>query len=98
MDYQKTGNLITLPRSTLRRRREDWPIRLRRVVASEYLEEVHGVQVAPATLAQMASQGTGPEYEKWGVFPYYLPERLDYWAAARLSEPKRRRRREQDEP
>ena len=93
MDQLSSGNVTALPQGALRRRRENWPIRLRRAQASQYLEEVHGYLIAPSTLAQMAVQGRGPPYEKWGAFPYYLPETLDYWAAERLAQPPRRRAR-----
>src|SRR6516165_9456272 len=68
-----------------RRRREDWPSRVRRIKASQYLLEVHGVTIAAATLAKLAVTGGGPEYELWGRFPYYPTQLLDRWAEARLS-------------
>jgi hypothetical protein len=62
-----------------------WPQRVRRVEASRYLAEVHGVQTAPATLAKLACVGGGPRYELWGRTPYYPTNGLDDWAAVRLS-------------
>lgn len=58
--------------------------RLRRWEASEYLELVHGITYAPATLAKMASVGGGPAYNKANRTPLYPVEELDRWAAARL--------------
>jgi hypothetical protein len=72
-----------------RRNREDWPRRLRRRVASAYLEEVHGLHEAPATLAKKACVGGGPIFEYFGRVPYYGTEDLDRYAEARLSGPRR---------
>ncbi len=58
--------------------------RLRRWEASEYLELVHGVTVAPATLAKMASVGGGPSFQKNGRMPVYPKTELDRWAGERL--------------
>lgn len=62
-----------------------WPERLRRRVASEYLRKTHGLEAAPATLAKLAVTGGGPEYDLWGRIPYYPIEKLDEWVMARLS-------------
>jgi hypothetical protein len=67
-----------------RRRREDWPPRVRRKAASQYLLEVHGLTEAPATIAKKAVTGGGPEYELWGRIPYYKTEKLDDYAETRL--------------
>jgi hypothetical protein len=72
-----------------RRNREDWPRRLRRLGASTYLGEVHGLQEAPATLAKKACAGGGPEFEYFGRIPYYRTESLDCYAESRLSGPRR---------
>lgn len=64
--------------------RRDWPARLRRRAASEYLSERHGIATAPATLAKLAVTGGGPEYELWGRIPYYPTDKLDQWVHARL--------------
>lgn len=58
--------------------------RLRRWEAAEYLKLVHGVEVAPATLAKYASVGGGPGYQKSLRTPLYPREELDRWAAKRL--------------
>jgi hypothetical protein len=58
--------------------------RLRRWEAAEYLKLVHGVEVAPATLAKYASVGGGPGYQKSLRTPLYPREELDNWAAERL--------------
>lgn len=63
--------------------------RLRRWEASEYLEMVHGISYAPATLAKMASIGGGPIYQKANNTPLYAREELDAWALARLGKPRR---------
>jgi hypothetical protein len=72
-----------------RQNREDWPPRVRRRAASTYLQEVHGLQEAPATLAKKACLGGGPEFEYFGRFPYYRTESLDRYAESRLSGPRR---------
>ena len=61
-----------------------WPARMRRKVASDYLFEVHGVSLSPATLAKLAVVGGGPKYWKDGPFPIYAPCVLDEFAVARL--------------
>jgi hypothetical protein len=58
--------------------------RLSRDEASEYLLGVHGVQVAPATLAKYATLGGGPRFCKFGRKPLYPRDELDTWAAAKL--------------
>jgi hypothetical protein len=63
-----------------RRNREDWAERLRRREASTYLEEVHGLQEAPSTLAKKACLGGGPVFEYFGRIPYYRPVSLDHYA------------------
>ena len=61
-----------------------WPSRMRRSLASQYLNEVHCVKLAPVTLAKLASIGGGPKFWKDGKFPLYAVEHLDEFAAARL--------------
>jgi hypothetical protein len=61
-----------------------WPARMRRKVASEYLLEVHGVSLSPATLAKLAVTGGSPPFWKDGPFPIYGRPELDEFAAARL--------------
>lgn len=58
--------------------------RLRRWEASEYLGLVHGLTVATATLAKLASVGGGPSFQKNGRFPLYPTTELDRWAGERL--------------
>ena len=58
--------------------------RLRRWEASEYLECVHGLTIAPATLAKLASIGGGPGFHRVGRIPLYPCEELDRWAVEKL--------------
>lgn len=58
--------------------------RLRRMEASEYLALRHGITMAPATLAKLASVGGGPSYQKAARTPLYPIEALDKWANERL--------------
>ncbi|PWC26965.1 hypothetical protein [Teichococcus aestuarii] len=60
--------------------------RLRRREASEYLLHVHGLPIAVATLAKLASVGGGPAYNKCGITPLYPREELDTWALQRLGQ------------
>ncbi len=60
--------------------------RLRRWEASEYLELVHGLRFAPATLAKYASVGGGPSFHKVNATPLYPVASLDDWAAAKLGD------------
>lgn len=63
--------------------------RLRRWEAAEYLKIVHGVEVAPATLAKWASVGGGPAYQKVNRTPLYPTAELDSWATDKLGDPVR---------
>lgn len=63
--------------------------RLRRWEAADYLRLVHGIEVAPATLAKWASVGGGPAYQKVNRTPLYPTTELDAWAAGKLSDPVR---------
>ena len=58
--------------------------RLRRWEASEYLSLKHGLKVAAATLAKMASTGGGPLYHRANRTPLYPTVELDSWAEKRL--------------
>ena len=58
--------------------------RLRRWEAADYLKIVHGIEVAPATLAKWASIGGGPSYQKVNRTPLYPTTELDSWAADKL--------------
>jgi len=61
--------------------------RLRRWEATEYLSLVHGIQVAPATLAKWATVGGGPAYQKVNRTPVYPKDELDRWACEKLGQP-----------
>jgi hypothetical protein len=58
--------------------------RLRRWEASEYIELVHGLTIAAATLAKLASVGGGPGFHRVGRVPLYPRDELDRWAVERL--------------
>jgi len=64
--------------------------RLRRENASEYLDIVYGITIAPATLAKLACIGGGPRFHKVVRTPLYPREELDVWAAERLGKLVRR--------
>jgi hypothetical protein len=85
LEADLAGESAGAPPQRRSRNREDWPPRLRRAEASHYLNDVHGVTTAAATLAKLAVVGGGPAYELWGRVPYYPTESLDGWAKARLS-------------
>jgi hypothetical protein len=63
--------------------------RLRRWEAAEYLKLVHGIEVAPATLAKWVTVGGGPEYQKMNRTPLYPTASLDAWVTQKLSAPVR---------
>jgi hypothetical protein len=67
-----------------RRSKQDFAPRVRRKVASEYLDEVYGLRVAEATLAKKAVVGGGPVFHRFGPWPYYDTDELDRWAAEKL--------------
>lgn len=56
---------------------------LRRWEASAYLKDRFGIDVAPATLAKLASIGGGPPFYKNARAPLYPVDLLDEWAVAR---------------
>jgi hypothetical protein len=58
--------------------------RLRRQEASEYLRIVHGVEIAPATLAKYVSIGGGPPFSRLNRTPLYAVGDLDAWVASKL--------------
>ena len=60
---------------------------LRRKAASEYLQETHGLDRAPTTLAKLAVIGGGPIFRRIGRVPLYAAEDLDKWVASKLSPP-----------
>ena len=57
---------------------------LRRKTASAYLQEVHGLERAVATLAKLAVTGCGPVFRRDGRVPLYSTDDLDAWAASIL--------------
>ncbi|GHD07725.1 hypothetical protein ACFOEZ_04155 [Tianweitania populi] len=63
--------------------------RLRRSEVPGYMMEKHGIPVAEATLAKMATVGGGPTMQYAGRIPLYTPDDLDAWAGERLSKPVR---------
>jgi hypothetical protein len=63
--------------------------RLRRWEAAEYLKLVHGIEVAPATLAKWVTVGGGPEFQKVNRTPLYPVASLDAWATEKLTAPVR---------
>jgi hypothetical protein len=63
--------------------------RLCRKLASEYLALVHGIIVAPATLAKYASVGGGPRFYKWHRTPLYPTAELEVWAEQQLGKLRR---------
>ncbi|TWA44371.1 hypothetical protein FB009_101123 [Sinorhizobium medicae] len=63
--------------------------RLRRSEVPEYMLRKHGIPVALATLAKMATVGGGPAMQHAGRIPLYHVNDLDAWAAERLSKPVR---------
>jgi hypothetical protein len=60
-----------------------WPAWMRRPSASDYLWQVHGIQMGVGTLAKLACVGGGPEFSYRGRFPVYSPPGLDDFAAKR---------------
>jgi hypothetical protein len=63
----------------------DWPARMRRREASDYLREQHGIRLGVGTLAKLASTtSSGPRFRTDGRFPVYDRTELDAFAARRL--------------
>jgi hypothetical protein len=66
----------------------DWPDRMTRPHASEYLLAMHGIRRAPTTLTKLAWKGGGPKFIKIGKAQVLYPRvELDRWAAAMVSAP-----------
>ena len=63
--------------------------RLRRWEASEYLRLMHGIEIAPATLAKWVTVGGGPAIQHVNRTPLYSITALDDWANAKLCAPVR---------
>ena len=74
----------TLSQASIGTTSRHWPARMRRRVASEYLLEMHGVQLSPATLAKLAVTGGGPRFRRDGRFPLYDQPELDSYGIARV--------------
>ena len=58
-----------------------FPRRMRRGPACQYLNEVHGIPMGPKTLANRNAAGLGPKPEYLGTIPFYRTEALDAFAA-----------------
>lgn len=64
--------------------------RLRSDEASLYLELMHGLRIAKATLNKWRStRSDGPPFVKFGATCLYERIALDQWAAANISAPRR---------
>jgi hypothetical protein len=74
----------TLSQASIGTTARHWPARMRRREASEYLLQVHGIRLAPTTMAKLATLGGGPKYLLDGRFPLYPQPELDSFAVARL--------------
>jgi len=62
-----------------------FPNRMSRSEASEYLWQIHGLKYATGTLAKLAHTGGGPGYRKAGLRrTLYDQEILDQWAKEKL--------------
>jgi hypothetical protein len=57
-----------------------WPRRMRRKMATRYLKEVHGIDMAEKTLRNRCAAGLDPRPEYLGTVPFYRPEVLDAFA------------------
>jgi hypothetical protein len=73
-----------------------FPQYLRRAQASEYLQEVWGLQYAESTLARLCCQGEGPTTHYDGRTALHTPEALDAFAKSRITRTKTRRPRRAD--
>lgn len=58
--------------------------RLRRDEVSQYLDIIHGITLAPSTLASMATRGGGPPFNLMNRTPLYPRDALDCWALEKL--------------
>ncbi|XYD10510.1 hypothetical protein R1A27_08580 [Methylobacterium sp. NMS12] len=59
------------------------PRPLRRWEVSAYVKDRFGIDIAPSTLAKLASIGGGPPFYKNARAPLYPVDLLDEWALAR---------------
>lgn len=73
-----------------RRPSRQWPRRMGRKLASEYLRDVYGIRLSVSTLAKLAVHGGGPAYYKDG--PFVVHDRVDHldpYAVQRLGKPRK---------
>ena len=60
---------------------------LSREESSQYCSD-RGLQVAPSTLAKMATTGGGPRYYRFGRRAVYDPADLEAWITEKLGDPR----------
>ena len=53
--------------------------------ASDYLSQIHGIQIARSTLDKKRCVGGGPSFERFGRAILYPRKALDIWALQQLS-------------
>lgn len=78
---------MNLPPETSKYVKPTYRPRLRRWDAAKYLGDVHGIQIAAATLAKLASIGGGPAITYFSKVPLYALSDLDAWALSKLHAP-----------
>jgi hypothetical protein len=66
--------------SKLEARAPEWPQRMKTDLSARYLQDVHGIPVAPKTLRNRRAAGTGPACRYFGTTPLYDRDVLDRWA------------------
>jgi hypothetical protein len=82
-EYRQQEPVVTAPHAAPPA--TNWPPNLRRKDASRYLLIVHGIPVAPSTLAKwFCVRSDGPKAFSAGRIPLYPVIELDAWAARRL--------------
>lgn len=62
---------------------------LRREDAAQHVRDTWGIPCSTNWLAKLACVGGGPTFRMAGRFPIYAPVDLNFWAAARISDPRR---------
>jgi hypothetical protein len=77
-------------------RQQQWPTWLGAAQQLAYLKEVHGIVMAPRTLSNRITAGTGPKCKYFGIRRLSKPEWLDEWVEAQLRDTPWDRRRKQD--
>ena len=60
---------------------------LNRASAREYLRDVHGIELAPSALENMACDRVGPRYARIAGRCVYSREWLDAWVTAEAARP-----------